>query len=63
MKWDIGLSVALHLAVVTAMLVASPFEIKKRDFGEVIRVSLTALPPMMSRPPETVGVGADGDTA
>ncbi len=52
MKWDIGLSLALHLLVVAAMLVASPLEPGKHDFGEVIRVSLTTLPPMPSPQPE-----------
>lgn len=48
MKTDFGLSVVLHLFVVITMLVSSPFENGEQEFGEVIRVSLTALPAMPS---------------
>jgi TonB family protein len=46
MTREILLSLALHLAVVTATVVSAPFEIRKsRTYDEIIRVSLTSLPP------------------
>ena len=58
MKREILFSLALHLAIVAATVVSAPFEIKKkRSYDEIIRVSLTSLPPTIpSQPPEPIAI-------
>jgi protein TonB len=58
MTRDVLYSLALHLAIVTATVVSAPFEIKKkRSYDEIIRVSLTSLPPTIpSQAPEPIAI-------
>jgi TonB family protein len=58
MKREILFSLALHLAIVAATVVSAPFEIKKRrSYDEIIRVSLTSLPPTIpSQTPEPIAI-------
>lgn len=57
MKRDITLSIAVHVLIVAATTLSSPFEIRKAaDDNEVIKVSLMTLPEM--KPTETTPAAA-----
>ena len=57
MKRDIVLSLCLHAAIILATVVSAPFDLKRqKDFGEVIRVSLTSLPEITPSEPTPITV-------
>ncbi|MFH1374564.1 MAG: TonB family protein [bacterium] len=57
MKRDIVLSLCLHAAIIMATVVSAPFDLKRqKDFGEVIRVSLTSLPEITPSEPTPITV-------
>ncbi len=55
---DVLFSFVLHLVLVAATVMTSPFDVgPRRQFDEVIRVSLTSLPsPAVQAPPEPVAI-------
>lgn len=57
MKFEIILSLALHLGIVAVSTFGANWYTRKTpDLGEVIRVSLSALPPQITAEPEVVPV-------
>ncbi|MFZ5981422.1 MAG: TonB family protein [Candidatus Zixiibacteriota bacterium] len=45
MRRDLILSILLHIAIISATFISTPFEPRREvDYGEVIRVSLTSMP-------------------
>ena len=55
MKRDLLLSTLLHVCIIAATFVTSPFETSRQvDYGETIRVSLSAMPQFSAPEPESV---------